>query len=283
MDASAFTDAFAKLFRETDPVNLLLRIIQTGAVVFIIIIIFNLIQLAAGRFFKGRLSDQRTFVVRKGIKYTGMIMALLFLFKAMGVDTAALLGAAGVAGIVFGFAAQTSMSSFISGLFLLSEKPFQVGDAIKVEDTSGVVLSVDLLSVKLRTFDNLFVRIPNETIIRTKVTTVTRFPIRRLDLSLSVAYKEDLERVRSVLMELAAENPHCLADPPPFFGIDKFDSSGIALLFCLWFEKSNFWNLKNSIIIAIKKRFEAEDIEIPYQKIDISISGAARQQGVIDG
>jgi small-conductance mechanosensitive channel len=275
MDTSAITGIFAGLFRETDPLNLLFRLVRTGAAAFSIIIIFNVMQFAAGTFLKGRLSDQRTFVVRKGIKYTGMIMALLFVFKAMGVDTAALLGAAGVAGIVFGFAAQTSMSSFISGLFLLSEKPFQVGDAIKVEEVSGVVLSVDLLSVKLRTYDNLFVRIPNEIIIKTKVTTVTRFPIRRLDLSLSTAYKEDLERVRSVLMELAAENPYCLTEPPPFFGVDRFDSSGIALLFCLWFEKSNFWNLKNSIIMAIKKRFEAEDIEIPYQKIDINISGAA--------
>jgi small-conductance mechanosensitive channel len=275
MDTSAITGIFAGLFRETDPVHLFFRFIRTGAAVFAILAVFKLIQRAAGNFLKGRISDQRTFVVRKGIKYTGMVMAFLVVFKAVGVDTAALLGAAGVAGIVFGFAAQTSMSSFISGLFLLSEKPFQVGDTIKVEDTSGVVLSVDLLSVKLRTFDNLFVRIPNETIIKTKVTTITRFPIRRLDLSLSTAYKEDLERVRSVLMELAAENPYCLADPPPFFGIDRFDSSGMALLFCLWFEKSKFWDLKNSIIMAIKKRFEAEDIEIPYQKIDISIGGAA--------
>jgi small-conductance mechanosensitive channel len=135
-----------------------------------------------------------------------------------------------------------------------------------------VVLSVDLLSVKLRTLDNLFVRIPNETISKSSLVTITRFPIRRLDLAFSVAYKEDLERVRDILLDLAAQNQYCLEEPSPFFGIDSFGDSGINLLFNLWFEKNNFWNLKNSIIMAVKKRFEAESIEIPYQKIDIQVS-----------
>jgi small-conductance mechanosensitive channel len=148
-----------------------------------------------------------------------------------------------------------------------------------VNDITGVILSVDLLSVKLRTFDNLYVRIPNETIIKSSLTTITRFPIRRLDLNLSVAYKEDLEKVRDILLKLAAENQYCLENPAPFFGIDKFDSSGINILFNVWFEASNFWNLKNSITMEIKKRFEAEGIEIPYQKINITIedTGAANE------
>jgi small-conductance mechanosensitive channel len=187
----------------------------------------------------------------------------------MGIDTTALLGAAGIAGIVLGFAAQTTVSSLISGFFLISEKPFAVGDVIKLDDVSGVVLSVDMLSVKLRTYDNLFVRIPNETIIKSNLTNITRFPIRRLDLSFDVAYKEDLEKVRKLLLELAAENRYCLDTPAPFFGIDKFNDSGITVALYLWFEKNSFWDLKNSIIIQIKKRFEEEAIEIPYQKIDI--------------
>jgi small-conductance mechanosensitive channel len=208
-----------------------------------------------------------------------MILAVLFVFKSLGVDMSAILGAAGVAGIVFGFAAQTSMSSMISGFFLLSEKPFQVGDAIKVDDISGVVLSVDFLSVKIRTYDNLFVRIPNETIIKSNLTTITRFPIRRLDLTFTLARREDPEGVRDLLLCLAQKNIYALDNPAPFFGIDRIDSTGTIVMFCLWFEKSNFWNLKNSIIIDIKKAFEEAHIEIPYQKIDITIN----QDGVGNG
>jgi small-conductance mechanosensitive channel len=272
MNTAFFSELWSELRGNSNPLELLSKIIATTLMVLLIFLVFKLIQITVSRTLKGRVSDQRTFMVRKGIKYTGMTLAVLFVFKNLGVDMSAILGAAGVAGIVFGFAAQTSMSSLISGFFLLSEKPFQVGDAIKVDDVSGVVLSVDFLSVKIRTYDNLFVRIPNETIIKSNLTTVTRFPIRRLDLSFVVAYKEDPERVRDLLFSLAEKNPYALDNPPPFFGIDKFDSSGIAVIFCLWFEKSNFWNLKNSIIITIKSAFEEAHIEIPYQKIDITIN-----------
>ncbi|MDR3334027.1 MAG: mechanosensitive ion channel family protein [Treponema sp.] len=268
------TNIISDLFQDTDPLTILGRFISLALTIFFIIVVFNVVQLIVGKIIKGRIGDPQVMMVRKGIKYTGMIMAVLFLFKSLGIDTSAILGAAGVAGIAVGFAAQTSISSFISGLFLISEKPCQVGDVITVGDVSGVVLSIDLLSVKLRTFDNLFVRIPNETILKGNLTTVTRFPIRRLSLSFSVAYKEDLEQVRALLMDLASKNIYCLKNPAPFFGFDTFGDSGISLLFNVWFEKDNLWNLKNSLLMAIKKSFEEQDIEIPYQKIDINISNS---------
>jgi len=273
MNTETIISGLKQFLNDTNPVDLILKLAGTILMTLLILVVFNLIRFIMGKVLKGTISEQRNYMVKKGIRYTGFVLALLFVFRRMGIDTTAILGAAGIAGIVIGFAAQTSVSSLISGFFLLSEKPFAVGDTIKVEDITGVVLSVDLLSVKLRTFDNLFVRIPNETISKSNLTTITRFPIRRLDLSFSVAYKEDLERVRDTLLLLASGNTFCLDNPPPFFGIDSFGDSGIKILFNLWFEKSNFWNLKNSIIIQIKKRFEEEGIEIPYQKIDINLTG----------
>jgi small-conductance mechanosensitive channel len=263
---------------KTDPIELIRKTIVVILSVLFIFITFNIIRFVTGKILKGKISEPRRYMVKKGIKYAGFTIAVLYIFKSLGIDTTAILGAAGIAGIVIGFAAQTSVSSLISGLFLLSEKPFAPGDTIKVDNTSGVVLSVDLLSVKLRTFDNLYVRIPNETIIKSSLTNITRFPIRRLDLSFFVAYKEDLEKVRMALLDLASENQYCLENPEPFFGIEKFDYSGINILFYIWFETSNFWNLKNSIIIGIKKRFASEGIEIPCQKIDITIAGQSGKE-----
>ena len=272
MIADAIIKDFKDFIVKTDPVELIRKAVVMILTVLFIFIAFNIIRFFTGKFLKGKISETRRYMVKKGIKYAGFAIAILYIFKSLGIDTTAILGAAGIAGIVIGFAAQTSVSSLISGFFLLSEKPFAVGDTIKVDNTTGVVLAVDLLSVKLRTFDNLYVRIPNETLIKSNLTNITRFPIRRLDLSFSVAYKEDLEKVRKNLFDLAAENQYCLENPAPFFGIDKFDSSGINILFNIWFESSNLWDLKNSIIIDIKKRFESEGIEIPYQKIDITIA-----------
>ncbi|MDR1029811.1 MAG: mechanosensitive ion channel family protein [Treponema sp.] len=271
MDTTIFSEAVTQFSQETKPMELMVQIMKTLVMVVVIITVFNLIQFILGKFLKGRISDQRTFMIKKGIRYTGLVMAVLCVFKALGIDTSTILGAAGVAGIVVGFAAQTSMSSFISGLFILSERPFQVGDAITVDTITGIVMSMDLLSVKIRTYDNLFVRIPNETIIKCNLITVTRFPIRRMDLSLTVPYTENLEQVREVLLDVAAKNTYCMDNPAPLFGVDKFDRTGVVLLFGVWFHKSNYWNVRNSMLIGIKQRFEQEHIEIPYQKIDISI------------
>ncbi|MHB9291591.1 putative Small-conductance mechanosensitive channel [Hollandina sp. SP2] len=271
MDTTILSEAVTQFSEETKPLELIVMIMQTLIMVLVIIMVFNLIQFILGKLLKGRISEQRTFMVKKGIRYTGLVMAILFVFKTLGIDTSAILGAAGVAGIVFGFAAQTSMSSFISGLFILSERPFQVGDAITVNTITGIVMSMDLLSVKIRTYDNLFVRIPNETIIKSNLITVTRFPIRRMDLSFTVPYAANLEQVQKVLLDIAAKNIYCLDNPAPLFGVDKFDRTGVVLLFGVWFEKSNYWNIRNSMLMGIKQRFEQEHIEIPYQKIDICI------------
>src|SRR5208283_1440362 len=152
-------------------------------------------------------TPQRQMVVRKIISYSGFVLVLMAVLAELGVKLTALLGAAGIVGIAVGFASQTSVSNIISGLFLISEKPFAIGDVIKIGGTTGIIQSIDLLSIKIRTFDNMFVRIPNEKILTSEVTNITRFPIRRMDITLQVSYDEDLDRVRTVLNEIAVANP----------------------------------------------------------------------------
>jgi Small-conductance mechanosensitive channel len=132
-------------------------------------------------------------------------------------------------------------------------------------------MSIDLLSVKLQTFDNKFVRIPNETIIKTNVVNITRFPIRRLDITVGVSYNSDLKKVTELLKDIAAKNMYALDNPEPLILIDKFDKSSINILLGVWFEQSKLVDLKNSIIIDIHERFDKEGIEIPYSKMDIYI------------
>ncbi len=218
----------------------------------------------AGRVAKRRLSPQSAMLLRKVVRYALGFVILLAVLQQLGLQLGALLGAAGVVGIAVGFAAQTSMSNLISGLFLIWEKPCAVGDVIRIGGTVGVVLSIDLLSVKVRTFDNQFVRLPNQQIISTELVNITRFPIRRMDINIGVAYKEDVGRVRQVLMELAAANPHCLDEPEPLVIFTNFGDSALEFLFAIWFEKNDYLVLKNSMMQQIKERFDAEGIEIPF-------------------
>ena len=118
--------------------------------------------------------------------------------------------------------------------------------------------------MKLRTFNNRFVRIPNETLVKTEVTNITRFPIRRVDLNLGVAYKEDVERVKQVLFDVARKNPLCLDEPEPFFYFLNFGNSALEFLFGVWAKREDFFKLQSSMMQQIKGRFDAEGIEIPF-------------------
>ena len=216
------------------------------------------------RFSQKHFSTHSSFLIGKAIFYAGSVVILLMVLSDLGFKLTAVLGAAGIAGVAIGFASQTSLSNIISGLFLVWEKPFAVGDAIKVGEHVGAVYSIDLMSVKLRTFDNRFVRIPNESIVKGQTINITRFPIRRLDIQLGVAYKEDIGKVMKVLREIAENNPYCLDEPEPVILFQEFGNSSLDFLFGVWFAKTDLLLLRNSIMREIKERFDAEDIEIPF-------------------
>lgn len=216
-----------------------------------------------------KFTPQQAMIVGKLVFYSGLFVIFFSIFSELGFKLTHLLGAAGIAGIAVGFASQTSVSNIISGLFLITEKPFQVDDIITVHGITGIVLSIDTLSVKLRTFDNKYVRIPNETIIKNHVTNVTHFPIRRMDIKIGIAYKEDIGRVRKILTDVARSNPLCLNEPEPLVIFLEFGNSSLDLQFSVWLEKSNWLPLKNSITEEIKLRFDEEEIEIPFPHMTI--------------
>lgn len=238
-----------------------IRIVSLIAVGFPLLLFISAL---AGRAAKKRVSAQTSMLIRKAIFYFGGILIIITVLHQMKFELTPFLGAAGIAGIAIGFASQTSVSNIISGLFLISEKPFAVGDLIQVGDTKGTILSIDLLSVKLRTFDNQYIRIPNETLIKNQVTNITRFPIRRLDIKLGVAYKEDINKVREVLLDIAEKNPYCLDEPEPIVRFVNFGDSALEFLFAVWCVKTDYLSLSTKIMQEIKERFDAEGIEIPF-------------------
>lgn len=213
---------------------------------------------------KHRFDKHQQLLMARVSSYLVLLIFVVMGLNTIGFNLGVLIGAAGILSVAIGFASQTSASNIISGLFLVAERPFSVGDLIRVGTTTGEVLSIDLLSVKLRTFDNLYVRIPNETLIKSEVTTLTRFPIRRIDLAIGVAYKEDIKAVRKVLERVADANPLCLDEPKPIFVFLGFGESSLDMQFSVWVKRENFIDLKNSIHEEIKEAFDAEGIEIPF-------------------
>jgi len=219
---------------------------------------------SVGRFMAQRTSRHHTVMVRRLVFYVLVVLFFVAALREAGFSLDVVLGAAGILTVAIGFASQTSASNMISGLFLLVEKPFEIGDFIEVDATIGEVVGIDMLSVKLRTPDNLYVRIPNETLIKTRVVNRSRFPIRRLDLTVGIAYAEDVERVESLLLNLAEKNPVCLEEPKPFTLVTAFGPSSVDLQFSYWVPKEKVLEGRSGMMVAIKKTLDREGIEIPF-------------------
>jgi small-conductance mechanosensitive channel len=149
-------------------------------------------------------------------------IAVATALQELGFDLTLFVGAAGLLTVALGFASQTSASNVISGLFLLTEGSIAVGDLIKLGNTLGHVVAIDLLSVRIRTRENLIVRIPNESLVKGEITNLTRLAIRRALIPLRIPYKEDLRRARQVLLDAADGYEKALRDPEPFVMVQGF-------------------------------------------------------------
>ncbi|CAN5898782.1 mechanosensitive ion channel family protein [soil metagenome] len=227
-------------------------------------VLARLARVGVVRTFAKTLSRQQLMLLRRAASYTILGLFFVSALRELGFDFGVLLGAAGIVTLAVGFASQTSVSNLISGLFVVLERAVEVGDVITIDGVTGEVLSIDLLSTKLRTFDNLFVRIPNETMVKTKITNLNRFPLRRVDLSIGVAYKEDLGEVVKLLKEVAFKNKLCLDEPEPVFIAQGFGDSSVDYQFSVWAKTENYLALRNSMQLDIKKAFDAAGIELPF-------------------
>ena len=216
-----------------------------------------------GKITAKNISAHHSMLFRRITFYVGLALSFIFPLKASGIDVTALLGAAGILTAAVAFAAQTSISNFLSGVFLVAEKPFMIGDYVYVNDILGEVLSIDLLSVKIRTKDNIMVRIPNETLLKAQFKNVSRFPIRRFDIKFRTYFDADLEKLNQILLDVAKRNPLCLVSPAPELSFLEFGESGISLMFSVWGKQSSYSELQNQIQREIQSALRQHNIALP--------------------
>ena len=249
----------------------LFRFLGTLIVLFAIFVVYKIIARSIKKVPEQKLSQQRSMVILKILNYLFYFVVIMFILSRFGIKLSAIWGAAGVAGIAVAFAAQTSVSNIISGIFVIAEKALKIGDLINVAGETGIVDSVGLLSVKIHTLDNQMIRIPNSTIINSNLRNTSYFSQRRMDFQVSVAYDTDMQ---SALDTLASAPKYCktiLKNPAPIVWFDGFGDSGIKLTLAVWFKGATFFETKNETFVAIKRVFDEAGIEIPYSKVDVNL------------
>ncbi|MDP2806951.1 MAG: mechanosensitive ion channel family protein [bacterium] len=181
-----------------------------------------------------RSEKHTAMMIGKVVYYAVIVLVLVAALDIFNVKLTAILAAAGIMSVALGFAAQTSVANIVSGFFLLMDRPFEIDDVIEFEGQQGTVTSIDLLSTKLRTFDNLYVRIPNENLIKNKIVNLTRYKTRRLCLNFKLGPEADIASVKKIILEETRGYQHALPDPHPFIVVQGFGESGANLDLFLW-------------------------------------------------
>lgn len=248
----------------------LFKLIGILIVVLIVFAIYKVALNGVRKIPKEKLTDHKKKLIERVLRYIYYFIAITVVLRFFGIKLSAIWGAAGVAGVGVAFAAQTSLSNIISGTFIVFEKMMKIGDLITVGSETGVVDSIGLLSVQIKTYDNQLIRIPNSTIISSNMINTTYYPKRRMTITVSISYDTDMEYAMETLKKVPSLCSAVLEDPAPLVWFDAFDSSGINIVLAIWFKNSDALQAKNEAFIAIKKVFDEANIEIPYTKVDVN-------------
>lgn len=236
------------------------------AALFVIIgiIVAKLVGRSAERFVRQHRSSHAAVLTGKAVFYLTTVAIVLVTLSQLGVRLSGLLAAAGIFTVAIAFAAQTSVSNVISGLFLYFDRPFSIDDTVKVGEVLGTVTAIDLLSSRVRTFDNLMVRIPNETLLKSTITNYSLHAIRRIELPVGVAYGSDLKHVQKVLSDALALHPLILDEPAPVILFDALGDDGVELNVRVWIERTQVVKARSDLTRTIYDALNAEGIEIPW-------------------
>lgn len=204
-----------------------------------------------------------------------LILKFAFVLSAistLGINVSSFLAAIGAAGITAGLGLQSSVSQLASGVQILINHPFKSGDYVELGTVSGKVHEIKLMYTVLITIDNKQVIVPNSTITSSNIINYNANNRRRLDLVYSVAYDQDIEKVRSAILETVKANKLIFNDPEPIIAVKEHGPSSINFACLIWCSSEDYWNVFYYMQEQVKLAFDKNGIEIPYSQLDVHIN-----------
>ena len=242
--------------------------VQVGIVIeaFMIIVLVVIIAVVVRKTIEKRLMKtmppQIAVPMVKLTYYTIIILGVIAALSNLGINLSALLVAGGVAGIVLGFASQAIFSNLLSGLFLYIDRPFTVGDAIIIGEISGIVENITVFSTRVRQWDGVVARIPNEQVFRSVIQNPYASPIRRFEHHITITHVGDLDRAIAVIEEVLKNDQFVLVYPQPSVYADRIVENGVVIHVRAWAPTQYWFSTKNRIMKEIRRRLADEGIEV---------------------
>ena len=208
-----------------------------------------------------------TSILTYGLKGVILFSAL----TRLGFPTGSLVAILGTVGAAVALGLKDSLGSFASGVLIMLLKPFAVGDFIEAAGQSGVVKEIQIMNTLLVTGDNKHILIPNNQMTGATIVNYSKAATRRVDIDFGVAYDTDIDLAKNLIAKVIMNHPMSLADPEPFVRVTNYADSAIIITTRVWTESANYWALKFDLLEQVKAEFDKNNIEIPYNKVDVNI------------
>jgi small conductance mechanosensitive channel len=198
-------------------------------------------------------------------------MGFLVVLSMFGIDIGPMLAGLGIAGFVLGFALQDTLSNFAAGLMIMVYRPFDVEDIVTAGGVTGVVQAVTLVSTVITTFDNQLMIVPNSKVWGDVINNVTAEESRRVDLVFGIGYADDIDKAQRIMDDVVRSHDRVLEDPEPTIQVHNLGDSSVDFVCRPWCRTEDYWTVYWDVTRAVKERFDAEGISIPFPQRDVHV------------
>jgi small conductance mechanosensitive channel len=234
--------------------------------------VIKIIQKAARRAFEKREVD----VSLRGFfnSMTGILLKIMLFISVvgmLGVEMTSFIAILGAAGLAIGMALSGTLQNFAGGVMILIFKPFKVGDYIEAQGHAGSVSEIQIFNTILKTPDNKTIIIPNGGLSTGSMTNYSAEPQRRVDFVFGIAYGDDVDKARSVLLKLINADERILKDPEPFIAVSELADSSVNLVVRVWGDIANYWGIYFDLHEKVYKTFDKEGLNIPFPQMDVHV------------
>ncbi len=199
------------------------------------------------------------------------VVVIIMSLSVLNVPMSSIITIFGAAGLAVSLALQNCLANLCGGFIILFSKPFTAGDTIELDGSIGKVDAISILYTKIKTFDGKTVFIPNGKISDAKIINYTESPERRIDLSFEISYSADYEKARLIIMDILKDDPFVLDEPSSIVRMSQHKESSVVIDTLIWVKNENYNSVRYSIIENVKTAFDKENIEIPFNQLDVHI------------
>ncbi len=218
----------------------------------------------------GRVDKTLAPLMSQVVRYGLIIITVVIALSQFGIQTTSILAVLGAAGLAIALALQGTLSNIASGVMLIWLRPFNVGDAIDAEGISGNVLEVGLFATELRTYDGVFIFVPNSRLWNAKIMNYSRETNRMVEIKIGIGYEANTGKARDVLLDIARKDPRVLVDPVPTVHVGVLGAISVEAVLRAWTKNSDWWSTKIDLTEQGKAALEAAGIRIPYSQVDLA-------------